>query len=267
MENASLSAKLAAEFFGTFVLVFGGCGAAIYTASFMDAEGAAYGIGILCVALAFGLCVLVSAYAVGHLSGGHFNPAVTLGAMLAGRLPGRLAVPYWLTQLIASVVAAAALYLIATGRPGFSLAVDGFAVNGYGELSPAGYSLTAVLATEFVVTMLFLFIILGATDRRAPAGFAPLAIGLALTMLILVSIPISNASLNPARSFGVVMFAGGEALGQLWVFFVAPLAGAAVAGWTYRFLFPNTSDRIQERTEPEASDTATEEETVAADQQ
>lgn len=266
MENASLSAKLAAEFFGTFVLVFGGVGAAIYTATFVDAEGAVYGIGILGVALAFGLCVLVSAYAVGHLSGGHFNPAVTLGAVLAGRLPGRLAVPYWITQLAASVAAGAVLYLIATGRPGFSLAVDGFAVNGYGELSPAGYSLIAVLATEFVVTMLFLFVILGATDRRAPAGFAPLAIGLALTMLILVAIPISNASLNPARSFGVAVFAGGESLGQLWVFFVAPLAGAAVAGWTYRYLFPNTSDRTQERVEP-GTEATTEETAVAAPQQ
>ena len=230
MTSPSLVSKLSAEFLGTFVLVFGGCGSAIFAASVMDADnGVNMGIGFAGVALAFGLTVVGMAYAVGHVSGGHFNPAVTLGAALAGRLPWRDALPYWITQLVAGVVAGGVLLLIATGRPEFSIAENGFATNGYGEFSPNGYSLAAVIVCEVVLTAIFLYVILGATDNRAPAGFAPLAIGLTLTLIHLVSIPVSNTSVNPARSFGVAVFAGGDALAQVWVFFLAPLAGAALA--------------------------------------
>ncbi|GAA4387099.1 aquaporin Z [Brevibacterium sp. NPDC049920] len=251
MTSPSLVSKLSAEFLGTFVLVFGGCGSAIFAASVMDADnGVNMGIGFAGVALAFGLTVVGMAYAVGHVSGGHFNPAVTLGAALAGRLPWRDALPYWITQLVAGVVAGGVLLLIATGRPEFSIAENGFATNGYGEFSPNGYSLAAVIVCEVVLTAIFLYVILGATDNRAPAGFAPLAIGLTLTLIHLVSIPVSNTSVNPARSFGVAVFAGGDALAQVWVFFLAPLAGAALAGLTYGFLFPNTSEVLEERPEP-----------------
>ncbi len=251
MNSPSLVSKLAAEFLGTFVLVFGGCGSAIFAASVMDTDnGVNMGIGFLGVALAFGLTVVVMAYAVGHISGGHFNPAVTLGAALSGRLPWRDALPYWITQLVAGIVAGAVLLAIATGRSEFSVAENGFATNGYGEFSPNGYSLLAVIICELVLTAIFLYVILGATDNRAPAGFAPIAIGLSLTLIHLVSIPVSNTSVNPARSLGVAVFGGGDALAQVWVFFLAPLAGAAIAGLTYRFLFPNTSEVIQERPEP-----------------
>ncbi len=253
MNQSSLKSKLAAEFLGTFVLVFGGCGSAILAASVITEDGINMGIGFLGVALAFGLTVVVMAYAVGHVSGGHFNPAVTLGAALAGRLPWREAVPYWLTQLIGGIAAGGVLMLIATGQPDFSVAENGFATNGYGDLSPNGYSLAAVLICEFVLTAVFLYVILGTTDRRAPAGFAPLAIGLSLTLIHLVSIPVSNTSVNPARSLGVAVFGGVDALGQVWVFFLAPMAGAALAGLTYGLLFPNTAEVTQERPESHGS--------------
>lgn len=246
MNPPSLLSKLAAEFLGTFALVFGGCGSAIFAASVID-DSINMGIGFLGVALAFGLTVVTMAYAVGHISGGHFNPAVTFGAALAGRLPWRDAVPYWLTQLVAGIAAGAVLLAIATGKPDFSIAESGFATNGYGDLSPNGYSLVAVIICEFVLTAIFLYIILGATDSRAVSSLAPLAIGLSLTLIHLVSIPVSNTSVNPARSLGVALFAGGDALGQVWVFFLAPLAGAAFAGLTYGLLFPNRSEILEER--------------------
>ena len=256
MNDSPLVSKLSAELLGTFVLVFGGAGAAVFSASVIDdATGVNMGIGFLGVALAFGLTVVAMAYAVGHISGGHFNPAVTLGAALAGRLPWKLTVPYWIAQLVGGVAAGGVLLAIASGRPGYSLAENGLATNGYGELSPAGYSMGAVFLTEVLLTAVFLYIILGATDRRAPSGFAPLAIGLTLTLIHLISIPVSNTSVNPARSFGVALFAGGDALGQVWLFFVAPLLGAAVAGLSYRFVFPNTSRVTEELPEPAADGT------------
>ena len=200
-----------------------------------DATGVNMGIGFLGVALAFGLTVVAMAYAVGHISGGHFNPAVTLGAALAGRLPWKLTVPYWIAQLVGGVAAGGVLLAIASGRP--------------------GYSMGAVFLTEVLLTAVFLYVILGATDRRAPSGFAPLAIGLTLTLIHLISIPVSNTSVNPARSFGVALFAGGDALGQVWLFFVAPLLGAAVAGLSYRFVFPNSSRMTEELPEPAADGT------------
>ncbi|GGJ81321.1 aquaporin Z [Pilimelia anulata] len=225
-----LGRKLAAEVIGTFWLVLGGCGAAVLAASFGGT-----GIGPLGVALAFGLSVVTMAYAVGHISGGHFNPAVTLGAYLAGRVPATEILPFVLAQLVGGVAGAGVLRLIAGGRPGFSTDA-GFATNGWGEHSPAGYGLAAALVTEVVLTALFLLVILGSTDLRAPAGLAPLAIGLALTLIHLVSIPVTNTSVNPARSTGPALFAGGAALSQLWLFWVAPLVGAAVAGLGYRAL-------------------------------
>nr|WP_323132402.1 aquaporin Z [Kineococcus indalonis] len=228
--HSTLSRRLTAEFLGTFWLVFTGCGSAVLAAAFPDV-----GIGLLGVSLAFGLSVLTVAYAFGHLSGGHFNPAVTLGLFLARRTPAGDVVPYVLTQVVAAVAAAAVLLAIASGAPGFDVA-DGFAANGYGEGSPGGYSLTAALVAEVVLTGFFLLVILGATDRRAPQGFGPLAIGLALTLIHLVSIPVTNTSVNPARSTGPALFAGGPALEQLWLFWLAPLVGGAIAGLAYRFL-------------------------------
>ncbi len=245
--HSKFAVRLFAEFLGTFVLVFGGAGSAIFAAQVMDPEaGVNMGIGFVGVSLAFGLTVLAMAYAVGHISGGHFNPAVTLGAFLAGRVEGKAVGPYMLIQVVGASVAGAVLYLIASGREGFDAVASGFATNGYAERSPDGYSLMAVLVAEIVLTAIFLYVILGATDGRAPAGFAPIAIGLSLTLIHLVSIPISNTSVNPARSLGVAWFAGGEALGQVWAFIVAPLIGAAIAGATYRYLFPNESDTILE---------------------
>nr|NLD40426.1 aquaporin Z [Actinomycetales bacterium] len=245
--HSKFAVRLFAEFLGTFVLVFGGAGSAIFAAQVMDTEaGVNMGIGFVGVSLAFGLTVLAMAYAVGHISGGHFNPAVTLGAFLAGRVEGKAVGPYMLIQVVGASVAGAVLYLIASGREGFDAVASGFATNGYAERSPDGYSLMAVLVAEIVLTAIFLYVILGATDGRAPAGFAPIAIGLSLTLIHLVSIPISNTSVNPARSLGVAWFAGGEALGQVWAFIVAPLVGAAIAGATYRFLFPNESERVLE---------------------
>ncbi|QNE89454.1 aquaporin Z [Corynebacterium incognita] len=244
-----MTSRLAAELLGTFVLVFGGCGSAIFAASVLSAdnENVNMGIGFAGVALAFGLTVLIMAYAVGHISGGHFNPAVTLGAFLAGRLEAKAVLPYMVTQVIGASLAGGALYLIASGKEGFSAVESGFATNGYGELSPDGYSLVAVLLAETILTAIFLYVILGATDERAPQGFAPVAIGLALTLIHLVSIPISNTSVNPARSLGVAWFAGSEPLMQVWAFIVAPLVGAAIAGLTYKSLFPNTSEEVLER--------------------
>ena len=242
LQKPSLVSKIFAEFLGTFVLVFGGCGAAVFAAKVVGDDGLNMGIGFLGVALAFGLTVVVMAYAVGHVSGGHFNPAVTLGCVLAGRTPVKDAVPYWITQLVAGIVAGGVVLLIASGNPDYSLAKDGLATNGYGEFSPNGFSLLSVLIAEFVLTAIFLYVILGATDDRSPVGMAPLAIGLSLTLIHLVAIPVSNTSVNPARSFGVAVFAGGDALGQVWVFFLAPLAGAAVAGLTYNLLFPKAAE-------------------------
>jgi aquaporin Z len=223
--------KLSAEFLGTFWLVLGGCGSAVLAAAFPHV-----GIGLLGVALAFGLTVVTMAYAVGHISGAHFNPAVTLGLVAAGRTPPGEAVGYVIVQVAGAIAAAAVLAAIATGKPGFDLVASGFAANGYGEHSPGGYALGAALLSEFVMTFFFLLVILGATGRRAPAGFAPLAIGLALTLIHLVSIPVTNTSVNPARSTGPALFVGGWALSQLWLFWVAPIAGAVVAGLAHRAL-------------------------------
>ena len=228
----SLSRRIAAEFVGTFVLVFGGCGAAVLAAGVADV-----GIGFLGVAFAFGLTVLTMAYAVGHVSGGHFNPAVTLGLALAGRFRWKDVAPYAVTQVLAAIAAAAVLFVVANGKSGFDAVTSGFATNGYGDRSPEGYSLLAVLVIEVVLTAVFLYVILGATDTRAPKGFAPIAIGLSLTLIHLASIPVSNTSVNPARSTGPALFAGSDALVQLWAFWAAPLVGAAIAGATYALLF------------------------------
>jgi len=223
-----LSNRLAAEFLGTFWLVLGGCGSAVLAAGFPQ-----LGIGFVGVSFAFGLTVLTMAYAIGHVSGCHLNPAVSLGLVVGGRFKGKDLVPYVVAQLAGAIVAAAVLYLIASGKSGFSLN-GGFASNGYGEHSPDKYSLLAALVCEFVMTFIFLVVILGATDERAPSGFAPIAIGLCLTLIHLISIPVTNTSVNPARSTGPAIFVGGWALGQLWLFWIAPLAGAACAGLAYR---------------------------------
>ncbi len=229
-----LPQRLGAEFLGTFWLVFGGCGSAVLAAAFPEV-----GIGLLGVSLAFGLTVLTMAYAFGHISGGHFNPAVTLGLWLGKRLPAKDVAPYIVTHVIAAIVAAALLLLIANGSPDYSLADDGLAANGYAENSPGGYGLGAALVIELVLTLFFLLLILGATDRRAPKGFGPLAIGLSLTLIHLISIPVTNTSVNPARSTGPALFVDG-ALGQLWLFWLAPLVGAAIAGLAYRFITGET---------------------------
>lgn len=213
--------RLSAEFLGTFWLVFGGCGSAVLAASFPEV-----GIGLLGVSFAFGLTVLTMAYTVGGISGGHFNPAVSVGLTVAGKFPASSLVPYIVAQVVGAVAAAAVLYLIASGKAGF--AAGGFASNGYGELSPGGYSLTAALVAEVALTAFFLIIILGSTHGRAPAGFAPIAIGLGLTLIHLVSIPVTNTSVNPARSTGVALFAETAALSQLWLFWVAPILGAVI---------------------------------------
>jgi aquaporin Z len=227
-----LSRKLAAEFIGTFWLVLGGCGAAVLAAGVPNV-----GIGYAGVSLAFGLTVLTGAYAFGHISGAHFNPAVTAGLFVAGRFPMKLVIPYVLVQMIGGIVAAGVLYAIASGAPGFDVTA-GFASNGYGEHSPQGYSLQAALLCEVVMTFMFLMVIMGVTSDGAPKGFAPLAIGLALTLIHLISIPVTNTSVNPARSEGVAIFQGTWALEQLWAFWVAPLVGAAIAGGVQRWLHP-----------------------------
>lgn len=228
-----MSRRLIAEFFGTFWLVFGGCGSAVLAAAFPE-----LGIGFAGVALAFGLTVLTMAYAVGHISGAHFNPAVTLGCFTAGRIAGRDVVPYMVSQVIGAIAAGGVLYIIASGKPGFDVAA-GFATNGFGEHSPGGYSFLAAVVAEFVLTAFFLLVILGVTHKLAPVGFAPLAIGLALTLIHLISIPVTNTSVNPARSTGVALYQGGWAISQLWVFWVVPLLGGAVGGWIHRALLEN----------------------------
>ncbi|WP_404287549.1 aquaporin Z [Glutamicibacter arilaitensis] len=235
--SPTLSSRLTAEFLGTFVLVFGGCGSAIFAAQVLDGETVNMGIGFLGVALAFGLTVLVMVYAVGHISGGHFNPAVTLGAALAKRVEWKAVPSYMITQVIAASAAGAVLFAIASGKDGFNAVESGFASNGYADRSPDGYSLVSALVAEIVLTAIFLYVILGSTDRRAPAGFAGVSIGLSLTLIHLISIPITNTSVNPARSLGVAWFAGPEALGQVWLFILAPLVGAAIAGLSYSKIF------------------------------
>jgi len=222
--------RLMAELIGTFWLVLGGCGSVVLAARIPEV-----GVGYAGVALAFGLTVVTGAYAFGHISGAHFNPAVTLGVWACGRFPGADVVPYWIAQVAGALVAGAVLFAIASGTAGFE-ASAGFASNGYGEHSPQGYSLLAALICETVMTFMFLLVILGATSAAAPPGFAPLAIGLALTIIHLVSIPVTNTSVNPARSTGVAVFQGGWAVGQLWAFWLAPFVGALLAGFTYRWL-------------------------------
>ncbi|WNC71067.1 aquaporin Z [Thalassotalea psychrophila] len=222
----TLTNKMAAEFFGTFWLVLGGCGSAVLAA------GVDLGIGYVGVSLAFGLTVMTMAYAIGHISGCHLNPAVSFGLWSGGRFPANELVPYIIAQVIGGLAGAAVLYSIASGAPGFDLA-GGFASNGYGGHSPEGYSMMAVLIAEVVMTFMFLMVILGATDKRAPAGFAPIAIGLCLTLIHLITIPVSNTSVNPARSTGVAMFVGDWATAQLWLFWVAPIVGAIIAGKVY----------------------------------
>lgn len=228
--------KLTAECFGTFWLVFGGCGSAVLAAAFPE-----LGIGFSGVALAFGLTVLTMAYAVGHISGGHFNPAVTLGLWAGGRFPTKDIIGYIVAQIIGGIIAAAVLYFIASGKAGFDAAAGGFAANGYGEHSPGHYSMLSAVIIEIVLTCLFLIIIHGATDKNAPAGFAPLAIGLALTLIHLISIPVTNTSVNPARSLAVAIFQGGWALQQLWLFLVMPVIGGVLGGVIYRTLLEKRS--------------------------
>ena len=226
-----LNKRCAAEFIGTFWLVFGGCGSAVLAATFPGV-----GIGLLGVSFAFGLTVLTMAYAIGHISGCHLNPAVSVGLMAGGRFKTVELAPYIIAQVIGGIAGAGMLYLIASGRADFKMS-DGFASNGYGEHSPGGYSLLAGFVAEFVLTFMFLLIILGATDKRAPQGFAPIAIGLGLTLIHLIGIPVTNLSVNPARSTGPAIFVGGWALMQLWLFWIAPIAGAAVAGIVHRQVF------------------------------
>ncbi|MBD2799092.1 aquaporin Z [Xenorhabdus sp. M] len=223
--------KLSAEFLGTFWLVFGGCGSAVLAAAFPQ-----LGIGFVGVSLAFGLTVVTMAYAGGHISGGHFNPAVTLGLFAGGRISAKDVIPYIIAQVIGGIAAAAILYLIASGKSGFDATTSGFASNGYDEHSPGGFSLQSAIIIELVLTAFFLLVILGATDKKAPAGFAPLAIGLALTLIHLISIPVTNTSVNPARSTAVAIFQGTWALEQLWVFWLIPLIGGIIGGLIYRAL-------------------------------
>lgn len=222
--------RYAAELIGTFWLVFGGCGSAVLAAAFPDV-----GIGLLGVSLAFGLTVLTMAYTIGHISGCHLNPAVSIGLWAGGRFPTSQLAPYIAAQVLGAVLAAAVLYVIASGAAGFDV-TKGFASNGYGEHSPGGYSLVSALVIEVVMTMFFLIIIMGATDERAPKGFAPIAIGLALALIHLVSIPVTNTSVNPARSTGVALFVGDWAIAQLWLFWVAPIVGGVLGAVTYRFI-------------------------------
>jgi aquaporin Z len=231
MREKDMTKKLGAEFIGTFWLVLGGCGSAVLAAGVPDV-----GIGWLGVALAFGLTLMTMAFAIGHISGCHINPAVSLGLWMGGRFPAAQLGPYIAAQVAGGIAGSAVLYVIASGHAGFDAAASGFASNGFGEHSPEGYSMISALVTEVVMTFMFLIIILGATDKRAPAGFAPIAIGLGLTLIHLISIPVTNTSVNPARSTGVAIFQGDWALTQLWLFWVAPIAGALLAGIVYRWL-------------------------------
>ena len=232
-----ISKKLAAEFIGTFWLVLGGCGSAVLAAAFPEV-----GIGLAGVSLAFGLTVLTMAFAIGHISGCHLNPAVTVGLWAGGRHPAAEVLPYVVAQVLGGVAGAFILLMIASGQPGFDLS-GGLASNGYGAHSPGGYSMGSGFLTEVVMTLMFLLIILGATDRRAPAGFAPIAIGLGLTLIHLISIPVTNTSVNPARSTGVALFVGGWATAQLWLFWVAPIAGAVLGALAYRFIGGDADNR------------------------
>ncbi len=243
----SIGKRSLAEFIGTFWLVFGGCGSAVLAAKFLDSgnNNVNLGIGLVGVSLAFGLTVLTMAYAIGHISGCHLNPAVSVGLCVAKRFPAKELGPYILAQVLGGIVGAGVLYLIASGKSGFLLS-DGFASNGYGEHSPGGYSLVACLVAEVVLTLIFLFVILGATDKRAPQGFAPIPIGFCLTLIHLIGIPVTNLSVNPARSTGPAVFVGGWALSQLWLFWLAPIVGAAIAGAVYSAL-----------ANPDASESAT----------
>jgi len=229
--------KYIAESFGTFWLVLGGCGSAVLAAGFPDV-----GIGLLGVALAFGLTVMTMAFAIGHISGCHLNPAVTIGLWAGGRFEAKHVAPYIASQVIGGLIAATVLYFIATGQAGFDVAASGFAANGFGEHSPGQYSMTAALISEIVMTMMFLIIIMGATDERAPQGFAPIAIGLGLTLIHLISIPVTNTSVNPARSTAVAVYVGDWATSQLWLFWVAPIVGAIVGAVAYRSLFSAKQD-------------------------
>lgn len=246
----NMSKRLAAECLGTFWLVLGGCGSAVLAAHVVGGDGYQFGIGYLGVALAFGLTVLTGAYAFGHISGAHFNPAVSFGLWAGGRFPIRDLVPYIVAQLVGAILAGWILLQIASGAAGFSIdpnAAGTFASNGYGSLSPGGYTLAAALLCEIVMTAMFLVVIMGATHTRAPAGFAPLAIGLALTLIHLISIPVTNTSVNPARSTGVALFAGSGAIGQLWMFWVAPIIGALLGGAIYRWLGKEGPDIVGDR--------------------
>jgi aquaporin Z len=236
----TLGKRATAEFFGTFWLVFGGCGAAV-----LDAAFPGLGIGFAGVALAFGLTVLTMAFAIGHISGCHLNPAVSLGLVVGKRFPVSELIPYWIAQVVGAIAAAGVLYVIASGKAGFSLA-GGFASNGYADHSPGGYSLTACLVAEIVLTLFFLLIIMGATDRRAPQGFAAIAIGLGLTLIHLIGIPVTNLSVNPARSTGPAIFVGDWAIHQLWLFWVAPLIAGALGGGIYLGLFGEYSEKAAE---------------------
>ena len=227
--------KYGAEFFGTFWLVLGGCGSAVLAAAFPNV-----GIGLLGVSLAFGLTVVTMAYAIGHISGCHLNPAVSIGLWAGGRFPASQVIPYIIAQVLGAIAAGAVLFFIAGGKAGFDVTA-GFATNGFGEHSPGGYSMMAALVTEVVMTMMFLIIILGATDKRAPQGFAPLAIGLGLTLIHLISIPVTNTSVNPARSTGVAVFQGGWAISELWLFWAAPIAGAILGAIVYRMISQENS--------------------------
>lgn len=229
--------KYGAELFGTFWLVLGGCGSAVLAATFPEV-----GIGWLGVSLAFGLTVLTMAFAIGHISGCHLNPAVTVGLWAGGRFPAKELLPYIIAQVVGAIIAGGVLYLIASGAPGFSVA-DGFASNGYGEHSPGGYGLLAAMIIEIVMTLAFLFVIMGATDLRAPQGFAPIAIGLCLTLIHLISIPVTNTSVNPARSTGVAVYVGGWAVGQLWLFWVAPIVGGIIGALLYRFIASESNQK------------------------
>ncbi len=227
--------QFGAEFIGTFWLVLGGCGSAVLSAAFPNV-----GIGLLGVSLAFGLTVLTMAFAIGHISGCHLNPAVSIGLWAGGRFPGNQLLPYIVAQVLGGIAAGGVLFLIASGKVGFEVS-SGFAANGYGEHSPGGYSLLAALLTEIVMTMMFLLVILGATDKRAPQGFAPIAIGLCLTLIHLISIPVTNTSVNPARSTGVALYVGEWATSQLWLFWVAPIIGGLIGATLYRFIGSETN--------------------------
>jgi aquaporin Z len=238
--------RFAAEFLGPFWLVLGGCGSAVLAANF-GGDGNPLGIGLLGVALAFGLTVLTGAYAFGHVSGAHFNPAVSLGLWAGGRFPTRDLVPYIVAQVLGAILAGFILFQIASGAPGFAIdanAAGAFATNGFGARSPGGYSMTAAVLCEIVMTAMFVVVIMGATHRKAPAGFAPIAIGLALTLIHLISIPVTNTSVNPARSTGVALFAGSGAISQLWVFWVAPIVGGLAGGLLYKWLGPDGPDVV-----------------------